>query len=453
MLKHSPLYGIDDKPPIVLSLFIALQHLLAVFGGIVAAPLIIANGMGLSVENTSYLVSSALFVSGFATLVQINRVGRIGAGLLSIQGTSFTFIGPLISAYMILVQGKSGAEALGTIFGACIICAMIVGLFGQCVEFIQKILTPNVTGATVILIGISLVWVTLNNIHREIQSISDSGTQTWQAIFIAVFVFCITLFMSQSKNIFLRTMSVTAGLIFGFTLAFLFGMVDFSKLKNLSILFFPSLNYFPISFDFNIVLMLLPIFFISSVETIGDLTATSKLSGVSINGRDYWKRIRAGISGDAFNSLVAALFSTFPNTSFSQNNGVIRLTGVSSRYVGQFVAIMLCLLGLFPIVGGLFIIIPGIVLYGATILMFLLVLVSGFSIVQANETDDKKWVVVSFSVIAGWFISIGVGSSTFLPIWVSNILAFPISTGALIAILIESCRYLVVNFRENSEPA
>ena len=451
MLNHRSLYGIDDKPPIAISLFIALQHLLAVFGGIVAAPLIIAHGMGLSVEDTSYLVSSSLFVSGLATFVQINRLGPIGSGLLSIQGTSFTFIGPLISAYLMLVEGKTGPEAMGTIFGACAVCALIVGFTGQFVEHIRKVLTPNVTGTTVVLIGMSLVWTTLNNIAREIQTSSGSEVNTWQAILTAIAVFCVTLIMSFSKNIFLRVLSITTALFIGFCLALVFGMVDFSKLDNLPLLFLPSFNYFPISFNLSVVLMLLPIFFLSSIETIGDLTATSKLSLVSIEGRDYWKRIRAGISGDAFNSLLAAILCTFPNTSFSQNNGVIRLTGVSSRYVGRFVALLLCVLGLFPIIGGLFIVIPGVVLYGATTLMFCLVLVSGLAIIQANASDDNRWLVVGVSVVAGWGISLGVGTVNVLPNWLANILAFPISTGAIVAMLIESFRSLAENLRHDSK--
>ena len=436
------IYGINDKPPVWISIFIAIQHLLAVFGGIVAAPIIIALGMGLNVEQTSYLVSSSLFISGIATFIQVNRMGPIGSGLLSIQGTSFTFIGPLISAYTFLLAQNTPEQALGILMGTCAACAICVGLLGQFVEYIRKVITPNVTGTTVILIGISLVWTTLQNIFREYTGYTEEFDQAWWILVISAGVFALTFVMSQSKITLVRIMSVTVGLFFGFILATFFGFVDFSKLDGLSTFFVPEINHFPLGFSIGIFAMLLPIFILSSVETIGDLTATSNLSGVKLGSKDYWSRIRAGISGDAFNSTLAALFCTFPNTSFSQNNGVIRLTGVCSRHIGKIVAGMLVVLGLFPIVGAIFIIIPGAVLYGATVLMFFLVLLSGINIVRGYQEDGKKWIVVGFSVVFGLLIARFIPIAEYFPAWIANVLAYPISTGAIIAMLIEGCRLL-----------
>ena len=441
-MNQNMLYGLDDRPPIVTSVFVALQHLLAVFGGIITAPLIIALGMGMSVEDTSYFVSSSLIISGVATLIQINRLGPVGSGLLSIQGTSFTFIGPIISAYFMFVENMSSQEALGIIFGTSAICAVCVGLLGQFIEKIQAVITPNVTGATVMLIGVSLVWTTLKNLNREVSSVSQAGGAPWMIILLAVLVFSITFVLSRSKQPFVRILSVTAGLLIGSLIAFFMGLLPFEKLDSLNLWFVPKLAYFPLSFDLGLFLVLLPIFIISSVETIGDLTATSKLSGVKLASSNYWQRIRGGISGDALNSLIASLFCTFPNTSFSQNNGVIRLTGVSSRYIGRFTAIFLCVLGLFPIVGGLFIIIPGGVLYGATMLMFLMVLFSGIGIVRSH-TDSARWWVVGAALGIGWSLPLLFSKTNILPAWLASVFSFPISTGAITAICIELVRNLL----------
>ena len=442
--NNEMLFHLNDKPPIHLSMFVAFQHLLAVFGGIITAPLIMAMGMGLSIEDTSYFVSSSLVVSGVATFIQIRKFGPLGSGLLSIQGTSFTFIGPIISAYFILIEGHSPESALGIIFGTCALCAVFVGVMGQFIERIQTVLTPNVTGTTVILIGSSLVWTTIKNLSREVVSVSEENGNIWFVILLAVFVFSVSFYFSRHKNALFRTLSITLGLLLGSVIAYFFGMLPFDELKGLDRFFVPEFYRFPLSFDVHLFVVLLPVFIISSVETVGDLTATSKLSGVSLGSKEYWGRIRGGISGDAFNSFVAALFCTFPNTSFSQNNGVIRLTGVSSRYVGRIVALMLCVLGLFPIVGGLFVIIPGSVLYGATLLMFIMVVISGLSIIRSYlDQDTKAWWVVIPSLIVGWGLPVLVGRIHFLPDYLSNFFSFPISTGAVAAIVLELIRHSI----------
>jgi len=434
-------FGLEEKPPLVTSLFVALQHMLAVFGGIVAAPLIMASGMGLGFEDTSYLVSSSLVISGLSTLLQISRFGPLGSGLLSIQGTSFTFIGPIISAYFMLVEGRSSAEALGIIFGTSALCALCVGLLFQFVEKVQTVVTANVTGTTVILIGMSLVWATLKNLHGEFDGIVASGGNPWVIVVLACFVFFLTLFISRHKHPFMRMLSVTLGLLLGSVFAYFLGLVDVGELTGVRTVFVPQFNRFPLAIDFSLFFVLLPIFVISSIETIGDLTATCKLSGLTLGSKNYWGRIRGGVCGDAFNSFFATLLCSFPNTSFSQNNGVIRLTGVCSRHVGRFTAVMLCILGFFPIIGGLLIIIPGAVLYGATMLMFLMVLSSGVAIIQGHSGRDKHcWWVAGIAIVVGWLCAILVPHANFLPNSIKSIFSFPISTGAMIAVLVEMVR-------------
>jgi xanthine permease XanP len=182
---------------------------------------------------------------------------------------------------------------------------------------------------------------------------------------------------------------------------------------------------------------LFPIFLISMMESVGDLTATSSLSGLSTSGHKYWRRIRGGILGDATNSLMASFFCTFPNTTFSQNNGVIQLTGVASRYIGFFVAGFLVILGVFPIIGGIFQFIPDAVLYGATLLLFSMVGLAGIRIVRTGNADTGDWLLVGASVVLGWLLSLFVENFEFLPQGVVTVIQFPVTTGALIALLLE----------------
>ena len=428
------LYSIHDRPPIGTSVLIGFQHFLAVFAGILTAPLIIALGMGLSVEETSYLISSSLVVSGFATLVQINRIGPIGSGLLSIQGTSFAFIGPLVFSYQTLVVNMPAGEALGMIFGSCAFCAMTMIIASQFMRYLRRVITTNVAGATIMLLGISLVVSTLQNIQREYQ---QAGNQGWLVLLLTGLVLASIIFFSRSNNVWLRISCITLGLIIGFVVAFFFGTVDFSVLGKLDSFFVPVPWRYELAVDWPTVLVLMPIFLISATESIGDLTATNDLSGLPTGDESYWQRIQGGILGDAINSLFAAFVCTFPNTTFSQNNGVIRITGVSSRFVGYFVAGFLILFGFFPVVGGIFQAIPNAVIYGATLLMFSLVGFAGYSIVASNEPVRRDWIIVAAAIVLGYTVSLSVGSMTFLSAEWAMILSFPVSTGAVFAIALE----------------
>ncbi|MBB3062893.1 solute carrier family 23 protein [Microbulbifer rhizosphaerae] len=433
----------DYRPPPPVSLLIALQHLLAVFGAVITPPLILAHSMALPLAETSYLVSASLLISGVATLIQIHRIGPLGSGLLSIQGTSFTFIGPLLAVYFPLLENYTPSQALGVLMGSCAVCALIVGVCAQFVHRLRGVITANVTGTAVILIGASLVYTTLNNLLREFADLQKAGDSPWLVPLLAAVVLGITLFLARRRNRYLRIVSVTAGLVVGFVISLLFGLVDFSGLRELEPFFLPQPNHFPLAVDAAVVAVLLPVFFISSVETLGDLTATSRLSGFEVGSPGYWRRLRGGLSGDAFNSFLAAVFGSFPNTSFSQNNGVIRLTGVCSPYVGRYVAALLCLLGMFPLIGGLFIAIPAAVVYGATLLMFFMVLLSGIGIVNAGDAAVKSWPVVIAAIAVGVAVSLAAKHLTIFPRQLAALLQFPISTGAVAAVLIELSRKLI----------
>lgn len=433
------LYGLEDRPPIGTALLIGLQHVLAVFGGLLLAPLIIAGGMKLSLQDTSYLVSSALVISGAATFIQIQRVGPIGSGLLSIQGTSFVFIGPLIAAYYALNGPEDSGAALGTLFGSAAVCSVAMMALSFTLPSLRRVVTPNVTGTTVILLGATLVWTTLTNIQRAYLDETSGG---WTVLFLALLVFVVIVVLTRFGKPWMRLSSISIGLFVGLIAAQSLGLTDFSRLSELDAVFIPELARYPLGVDWTIVVSLFPIFLISMMESVGDLTATSSLSGLSTSGHKYWQRIRGGILGDAMNSLIASFFSTFPNTTFSQNNGVIQLTGVSSRYIGFFVAGFLVILGVFPIVGGIFQFIPDAVLYGASLLLFAMVGLAGFRIVATGDANKSDWLLVGSSAILGWLLSMFAGNLGFLPEEVVTVIQFPVTTGALIALLLEVCRII-----------
>ncbi|MBT6587097.1 MAG: purine/pyrimidine permease [Gammaproteobacteria bacterium] len=436
-LQPQLLYELDDKPPVMGAAFVGFQHLLAIIGGILTAPFLIALGMGLNAEDSAYVISSALVVSGFATLIQINRMGMLGAGLLSIQGTSFAFIGIMIFAYQKLTLNMTSFEALGAIFGSSAACAALMLVLSLFIRQLKNIITTNVAGATIILIGLSLIQSTLQNLLGSFNAAGGLEGSGISHLALAAVVFAVIVVIASLRQVWLRLSSITIGLGFGILAALQMGIADFSGVTNGDIFFIPEFGRYPLTVDLQVMLLIMPIFLVSAMESIGDITATNNLSGLQTGTPDYWLRIRGGIMGTAFNSFIAALFCTFPSTTFSQNNGVIRLTGVCSRHVGNYVAGFLIILGCLPVVTAVFQRIPSEVIFGATLLMFMLVALSGYRVVEMAQPKSRDWTVVLLAIILGYVISVFIDRVPNLSPEIVILFQFPVSTGALVALLLE----------------
>lgn len=431
------IYHLHDKPAWAEALFAAIQHLLAIFVGIITPTLVIGSILDLGSE-IPYLVSMSLIVSGIATFIQITRVGPIGSGLLSIQGTSFAFLNTLLLAgFMVKDKGGSSREILAMIFGICFFGAFIEMFLSRFLHLLKKIITPVVTGTVVTLIGMSLIkvgitdmaggqWL-LENHPEEFASLSNLG--------IAFFVMIIIIILNRSNNQFLRLGSIVIGLCAGYLVSFLLGQVDFSSLRELPVFTVPVPFRYGISFNWAAFLPVAFIYLITTIESIGDLTATSLVSGEPIEGHLYLKRIKGGILGDGFNSALAAVFNTFPNTTFSQNNGVIQLTGVASRHVGKYLAGLLIILGLFPIVGGIFQQMPKPVLGGATIIMFGTVAAAGIRILTAQKLEAREMMILAVAFGMGLGVQLVPEILSNLPTQIRNVFNSPVTTGGLTAMI------------------
>tara|TARA_B100000809_G_C15126514_1_gene526470 strand:+ start:428 stop:1789 length:1362 start_codon:yes stop_codon:yes gene_type:complete len=436
-LQPQLLFKLDDKPPVLGAAFVGFQHLLAIIGGILTAPFLIALGMGLNAEDSAYVISSALVVSGFATLIQINRVGMLGAGLLSIQGTSFAFIGIMIFAYQKLALNMTSFEALGAIFGSSAACAALMLVLSLFIRQLKNIITTNVSGATIILIGLSLIQSTLQNLLGSFNTAGGLEGSGISHLALAAVVFAVIVVIANLRQVWLRLSSITIGLGIGILAALQMGIADFSGVTEGDIFFIPEFWRYPLTVDIQVMVLIMPIFLISAMESIGDITATNNLSGLKTGTPDYWLRIRGGIMATAFNSFIAALFCTFPSTTFSQNNGVIRLTGVCSRHVGNYVAGFLVILGCLPVVTAVFQRIPSEVIFGATLLMFMLVALSGFRVVEMARPRARDWTVVVLAIVLGYVISMFIDRVPSLSPEIVILFQFPVSTGALVALLLE----------------
>ena len=420
------IYGLNDRPPLRETLFAALQHLLAIFVAIITPPLIIANAIQLDQETTSFLVSMSLMVSGVATFIQCRRLGKIGCGLLCIQGTSFSFIGPIITAGL--------AGGLPAIFGATVAGSVVEMFVSRILKYARRIITPLVSGIVVTLIGMSLIKVGIISCGGGNASAPDFGSL--QNIGIALMVLVLIIIFNRSSNRFLRMGSIVIGLIVGYAVSWWLGMVDFSSIQSYAGINYPQPFKYGLSFDFSSILGLGLVYLITSIEAYGDITANSLISEEPVEGETFIQRAEGGILADGFNSMIAGLFfSSFPNSIFAQNNGMIQLTGVASRYVGYFIAALLIILGVFPAIGNVFSLMPAPVLGGATLLMFGTVAAAGIRIIASQTINRKATLVMAISFAMGLSVEMVPDILKQLPDSLQSIFSSGITTGGLTAII------------------
>lgn len=435
------IYGLNDRPPLRETLFAALQHLLAIFVAIITPPLIIASALRFDIQTTGFLVSMSLFVSGIATFIQSHRVGPIGTGLLCIQGTSFSFISPIISAGMLgMVNGKMDvALGLSYVFGGCLVASVVEMIVSRILPYTRKIITPLVAGIVVTLIGLCLIKAGINSCGGGQAAIDDGTFGSIRNLGLAVLVLVTIIFFNRSANRFLRMGSIVLGLLVGCVAAYCLGMIHFSDIHATGSLNIPVPLKYGLRFDVGTIVGLGLIYLVTAVEAFGDITANSLISGEPVEGPVFMRRAQGGILADGFNSMLAAVFNSFPNSIFAQNNGMIQLTGVASRYVGYFIAGALFLLGLFPVVGEFFSLIPDCVLGGATLLMFGTVAVAGVRIIASTKMDRKAVLVLAISFAMGMSVELVPDILSQMPSVIKSIFSSGITTGGVTAMIANAC--------------
>ncbi len=428
-------YGLNDRPPLHISLFVALQHVLAVFVGIVTPPLIISRALQLPAADGIFLVSMALLVSGLGTILQTRRLGPIGSGLLSIQGTSFVFLGPIIAlAGSITAAGGSQRDSLGVVFGVCCVASVIPIMISPFIRWASRIITPLVTGIVVTLIGLTLTDVGITSVGGGFEAQSAGTFGSPRNLGYALIVIVLIVALNNSKRDWLRMMSVVVGLGGGYAVALFAGTVTVDGLERLPLFALPAPWHYGFGFRAAALVPFVFLYLITAIESIGDVTATSSLTGEPIEGALYLRRLRGAVMADGVSSLLAAVFNSFPSTTFAQNNGVIQLTGVGSRYIGTLVGSILIVLGLFPVVGGVIQAMPQAVLGGATIIMFGTVAVAGIKILAGVTMDRRASTIAALSFGLGLGVTFVPAIVAALPPFFKDIFSSGIATGGICAL-------------------
>lgn len=431
------IFGLEDNPPPRTAILVAIQHVCVIFVPSVTPAILIGRALDLDAASISYIIGMTLFVAGLATFIQARRIGPIGSGLLSIQGPSFAFLPPIFSIIATTsAAGRTPEQTLALILGLGFFGSFIQIILSRFLHFAQIVFPPIVTGTAVTLIGLTLIKFGMHDMAGGdmAQKAGDYGDLKYWAVSIPVF-FTVAV-CSANSNRYLRMGSVIIGLLVGAIIAAVMGMTDFSQIGSIPLFNVPIPFRFGLDFNLAAFIPFAIIYFATSLEVIGDITATSMVTGEPIQGSKYIKRLKGGLLGDGVNSFIASCCSTLPTVTLSQNNGIIQLTGVGSRYIGFYVAGILAFLGLFPIIGAVLTAIPAPVFGAAIMLMFGTVAVAGFNILREINMTNRALVIVGASLATGLGVTLIPDALAGFPEQVRSVLQSGISVGSLCALIL-----------------
>lgn len=426
-------------PPLAKAIPLGIQHVLAMFVSNVTPAIIVAGAAGFGFGSNSpdfpellYLIQMSMLFAGVATLLQTITLGPVGAGLPIVQGTSFAFLPIMIP----LVAGK-GVDGLAAVFGGVIIGGMFHAVLGLFIGKIRFALPPLVTGLVVTMIGLSLVKVGIQYAAGGVPAIGTpeyGSLLNWSAALVVILV---TLGLKFYARGMLSVSAVLLGLIAGYIYALMTGMLTFdtiaSSWSNASAFALPQ----PFKYGFEIsaaaVIGFCLMGFVSAIETVGDVTGITK-GGAGRDATD--KEISGATYADGLGSTVAGLFGGFPNTSFSQNVGLIAMTGVMSRHVVTCGAIFLIICGLVPKVGGLIRTVPIEVLGGGVIVMFGMVVAAGVSMLSDVNWNRRNMVIFAISLTIGLGLKLDPGALQHMPDTARILMTTGLLPAAAIAIVL-----------------
>ncbi|WP_145250135.1 nucleobase:cation symporter-2 family protein [Pseudomonas oryzihabitans] len=430
------LYGPQDRPRPLIALLAAIQHLLAIIVPIVTPGLLICQALGVSPRDTNLIVSMSLVISGIATFVQCRRFGPFGAGLLIVQGTSFNFVGPLIAGGALMVKNGTPVEAvMAAIFGVVMAGSFVEMGVSRVLPFVKRLITPLVTGIVVLMIGLTLIKVGLISMGGGFAALGNGTFANGENLLLSGTVLATIVVLNRIPLRALRSSAIVVALLLGYALAAWLGRLNFTGMHEATWVQIPLPLHFGLGFSWSLFVPLLVIYLVTSLEAIGDITATSKVSREPVEGPLWMQRIKGGVLVNGANSLLAGLFNTFPSSVFAQNNGVIQLTGIASRHVGLWIATILVLLGLFPAVAGVIQAVPEPVLGGAAMVMFGAVAASGINILAGVELDRRALLIIAVSLALGLGISQVPEFLAHMPAGLRAVLESGVATGGLCALL------------------
>ncbi len=422
-------------PPLAAAIPLGIQHVLAMFVSNFTPAIIVAGAAGFGYGSNSpdfpvmiQMIQMSILFAGAATLLQTIGIGAVGARLPIVQGTSFAFIPIMVP----LVAGK-GVEAMALITGGVLVGGLFHGCLAPFVGRIRFALPPLVTGLVVTMIGLALVKVGIQYAAGGVPAIGKPEFGSLQNWFVALVVIVTTLGFKFFTRGMLSISAVLIGLIVGYVVAWLMGMVNFSNVGRAAVFALPAPFPFGISFSVAAIVGFCLMAFVSAVETVGDVSGITK-GGAGRQARA--EEIRGATFADGFGTALAGVFGALPNTSFSQNVGLIAMTGVMSRHVVTIGALFLIVAGCIPKVGALISTIPIEVLGGGVIVMFGMVVAAGVSMLADVHWNRRNMVIFAVSLSIGLGLQLEPQALAHLPATPKVLLTSGLLPAAFLAIFL-----------------
>ena len=404
------------------AMVLGLQHLLAMYSGSILVPMMIGQALGYNSEQLTYLVSTDIFMCGIATFLQLQLNKYFGIGLPVVLGVAFQSVAPLT----IIGQSHGSGAMFGALIVSGIFVVLISGVFSKLARFFPAI----VTGSVITTIGLTLIPVAIRNMGDNVPD------PTLGSLILSLVTVAIILIVNIFTKGFVKSISILIGLVIGTTLAAFMGLVDFAPVVKAPFVHVPTAFYFGMpTFEITSILMMCIIAMVSMVESTGVYLALSDITNDPIDET----RLRNGYRAEGLAVLLGGVFNTFPYTGFSQNVGLVKMSGIKTRLPIYYAAEFLVLLGLLPKFGALAQIIPGPVIGGAMIVMFGFVSLQGMQMLARVDfaNNEHNFLIAAVSIAVG----VGFNNSNLfnsLPTEVKMFLSNGIVMASLLAVILNA---------------
>lgn len=419
----------NETPPLIEAVPLGLQHVLAMFASNVTPSIIVAGAAGLAFGGPEqiYLIQMAMLFAGIATLFQTIGLGPIGARLPIMQGTSFAFVGVL--------AGIAATQGLSVALTACLIGGIIHFFLGSVIQHLRFLFPPLVTGLVILAIGLYLIPVAIKYAAGgaatfQMEAESFGSLMHWSVALTVVIVALVLKFFTKGI---ISNAAILIGLVAGYLLAIALGMVNFGAVANAALFVTPQPMPYGFEFSLGAVIAVTLVSIVSAIETVGDTSATTK-AGAGREATD--KEIAGATYADGLGTAVAAVFGGLPNTSFSQNVGIIGMTGIMSRHVVTIGALVLIACGLVPKIGAVIASMPLPVLGGGVIVMFGMVAAAGLNVLTEVNMNRRNMVIIAVSLAAGLGLNLVPTAVQYLPGVVNTLMTSAVAPTAAVAILL-----------------
>jgi NCS2 family nucleobase:cation symporter-2 len=377
-----PVCGIDENPPPLQSILFAFQHLFAMFSATILVPILVSNLLSLSTEEKTYLIQCALLASGVATIIQVLRFWRIGSRLPIVMGTS--------NAFLPIVTGIASRYGIGAVLAASFIGAIFETIIGFFLPKMRKLFSNLVLGIVVLTIGLTLIPVGIRQFGG-----GNHNFGSIENLFIAGFVTVVIIVCNQIFKGVIRSSAILIGMISGYILAVVFGLVSFAPVVDANWFSVPLPFSYTWTFHWDAIVAMLIMYVVTAAETMADSSAIT-MAG---EGRSAThEELEGAVMADGVGSIIGNFLNAFPNTSYSQNVGVIALTGIMSRGVILICAFILMFISLLPKLSTLLAIMPTAVLGGASLIMFSMVASSGLVVLHQVALNRRNLLIIAVSL-------------------------------------------------------